>query len=346
MSKLISIIVPCYNVEKYIVRCLESLVNQTIGIEKLEIILVNDASPDSTLSYLLEYERKYPDSIIVIDCKENRRQGGARNIGLTYATGDYIGFVDSDDFVELMMYEELYDKIINYNCDIVVCRHTREECDGSDKLNDLLAGKQDALYDIISDTQREEFIVSNLMGVSTWNKLYSRSVIYDNNIYFPEKLAYEDILWGTMFYLYAKCVYVVEKNLYHYCINGESTVMKRNMPYHFDRFKVSLMTWSEYEKRGVLQKYNEALEYNFLMTYYFMGLQILLLGFDNPLYESFIDIKKTVLMIAPDYKNNKYLKSNMKESFKWMFDILDEEVSKEEFEELNLYVKEYGIEKE
>lgn len=86
---LISIIVPCYNVENYIDRCVSSLVSQTIGIENLEIILVNDASRDNTLFKLYEWEKKYPDSIMVITYDENIRQGGARNVGLSYATSDY-----------------------------------------------------------------------------------------------------------------------------------------------------------------------------------------------------------------------------------------------------------------
>ncbi len=346
MSKLISIIVPCYNVEKYIVRCLESLVNQTIGMDSIEIILVNDASTDETLQYLLEYEKKYPNNIIVINCEENGRQGRARNIGLTYATGDYIGFVDSDDFVEDTMYEELYSKAVQYDCDIVKCEHVRDMCDGNDKLYSISTERRDALYEIISDTQREEFIVSNLMGVNTWDKLYSRSIIYDNDICFPERVAYEDIFWGSMFYLYAKRIYVVEKILYHYCVNEESTVLKKNMSYHWDRFKVSLITWQKYEEMGALQKYKRALEYDFIRTYYYMGLQMLFEIFDYPLYEAFVEIKRTVLEIVPDYKNNKYLNNGVKESFKWMFDILDKEVSREEFEKINTYVKVYGMEKE
>ncbi len=346
MSKLISIIVPCYNVEKYIVRCLESLVNQTIGIENLEIILVNDASPDSTLSYLLEYERKYPDSIIVIDYKENKGLSGARNIGLAYVTGDYIAFLDSDDFVELTMYEELYSRAIQYDCDIAMCRFMREYNEDSSESYKILNGLKDMIYDIESDGQREKLIVSDMMGVNVWNKLYRRGLILDNKIEFPEGLVYEDIFWSAMISLYVKRIFIVEKNLYHYCINNESIVSKMNKAYHFDRFKVDLIRWQEYEKRGVLSKYKEALEYDFLRTYYYLGLRTLFYHFDNPPYEVFLQMKKTVLMIIPDYKNNKYLDSNVKESLKWMFDILDKEVSKEEFEELNLYVKEYGMEKE
>ena len=112
MAKKISIIIPCYMVEQYIDRCVNSLLNQSIGLENLELIFINDASPDLTLSKLLDYEQLYPESILIIDSKENMKQGGARNLGLMYASADYIGFVDSDDWVEPTMFEKLYAKAI------------------------------------------------------------------------------------------------------------------------------------------------------------------------------------------------------------------------------------------
>ena len=107
MSK-ISVIIPCYNAENVLDNCLESLTAQTIGIENLEIILVNDASTDGTYDRLCQWEQKYPDSIMVINCTENGRQGRARNIGLEYAGADYIGYMDIDDIAEPEMFEELY----------------------------------------------------------------------------------------------------------------------------------------------------------------------------------------------------------------------------------------------
>lgn len=104
---MVSIIVPCYQVEKYIRRCVDSIINQSIGFENIELILVDDASTDGTLEILRKYEKMYP-GIIVIECEKNGRQGTARNIGLQYATGKYIGFVDADDWIEPDMYEHMY----------------------------------------------------------------------------------------------------------------------------------------------------------------------------------------------------------------------------------------------
>ena len=107
----ISIIIPCYNVEKYLMRCFLSLKNQTIGIENLELIFVDDASTDDTWDIIQKIENKYSQNVIAVHCDENGRQGRARNIGMTYATAEYIGFVDSDDWVEPNMFEILLDEM-------------------------------------------------------------------------------------------------------------------------------------------------------------------------------------------------------------------------------------------
>ena len=98
--KKISVIIPCYNAQAYIPRCLHSIFSQTIGMETLEIILVNDASTDHTLDILLQFENKFPDSVIVVNLEQNIRQGGARNVGLSYASGEYVAFLDADDWWE------------------------------------------------------------------------------------------------------------------------------------------------------------------------------------------------------------------------------------------------------
>ena len=107
MKPLVSIVTPCFNGERYVARFLDSILRQTYP--KLELIFVNDASTDKTLEKLAIWEKQYPDAITVITLTENSKQGAARNVGMQYATGKYLGFVDSDDYVELSMFEKLYD---------------------------------------------------------------------------------------------------------------------------------------------------------------------------------------------------------------------------------------------
>lgn len=107
--KKLSIVVPCYNVEKYIDRCVNSLVNQTLSHSEYEIILVDDASADDTWKHITDWEQRFPELIMAIHCDENGKMGKARNIGVSYASGEYIGYTDSDDWVEPDMYKTLLD---------------------------------------------------------------------------------------------------------------------------------------------------------------------------------------------------------------------------------------------
>ena len=117
--KKISIIIPAYNCEKTLVQCLSNVVNQTL--QDIEVIIVNDASTDRTWDIIMECESQFPHLIMAINSDVNRGAGGARNVGLMYASGEYIGFVDSDDIVSPNMYEKLYNEAIRGDYDIVVC---------------------------------------------------------------------------------------------------------------------------------------------------------------------------------------------------------------------------------
>lgn len=337
MEKKISVIISCYNVEKYIERCIDSIINQTIGLDSLELIFVNDASEDKTLEILLEYEKRYEDSVIVINCLENGRQGTARNIGLKYANGKYIGFVDSDDWIEPDMYELLYEKAEKYKCDIVHCRMIRDY--GKIKY-EREKMPDDSLIIIENDEERSEFIASAILGVGPCDKIYKRSLIFDNNICFPEKIAYEDISWGAMFYLYAARIYIVEKRLYHYFVNTESTVLNMNKEYHMDIFKANMIKWQEYIERGALERYKEAVEYDFISTYFLGGLKMLFLRFTESKYNEFVIARNTVLELIPLYAKNKYLDKYTDEKYKVLLDLLYLDINEDDFSKVKeLFLK-------
>lgn len=120
---MISVIVPIYNTASLLPRCIDSLLNQTL--DNIEIILVNDASPVNSLEIIKDYEKKYFPKIKTISSKINLKQGGARNLGIELAQGEYIGFVDSDDWCEPTMYQLLYEKAKSTNSEICYCYRKR-----------------------------------------------------------------------------------------------------------------------------------------------------------------------------------------------------------------------------
>lgn len=107
----ISVIIPCYNVQKYIMRCFDSIYSQTYGFENLELILIDDLSTDNTWSILESLQRKYPENVISLKMQKKGKCGGARNLGMDICTGKYITFVDADDYVHPDMLRVLYDRM-------------------------------------------------------------------------------------------------------------------------------------------------------------------------------------------------------------------------------------------
>lgn len=191
MNEKISVIVPVYNVQKYIERCVHSIMEQTY--DNLEIILIDDGSGDGS-GELCDYYGKIDNRIIVIH-QENQGLSAARNVGLSIHTGKYVGFVDSDDWIEKDMYSLLYKDLCEYNADISICdvHLINEFGEVVDYKGDVIEKKENMSYDTIvfenfeEAFNEEEFIVKECV----WNKLY-KSCLWDN-ICFPIKKVFEDI---------------------------------------------------------------------------------------------------------------------------------------------------------
>lgn len=256
MNPLISIIVPCYNAVSYIDRCVNSLVNQTIGLEQLEIILVNDASTDLTYQRLLDWEKNYPDSILVINSSKNLRQGGARNLGVSYARGTYIAFVDADDWVDTNMYKAMLEKAIAYDCDLVSCNFDRPTSDGR-----ILPGSNfhEIFYDIRDVEKKKAYLLEHRSATMAPLSIYKSSWYLENNINFPEKLLYEDhILF--LIYALANRIYVLSEKFYHYYKNENSVTSTCQNP--LDRIPVHQFLYSRLTKPE-FSEIKDLVDYNF-----------------------------------------------------------------------------------
>ena len=178
----VSVIVPVYNVEKYLFECLKRLVCQSL--QEIEIILVNDGSTDKSLDIMLEYEKRFPDKILIVNNADNSGAGGARNIGLQYASGEYIGFVDADDIVTVEMYEKLYQRAKEGDYDIVDSGYYDESRDKAMlHTSDELCGKLDT-------EKRKELIVS---GGYLVTKIFRRDFLQRADLSFRQDCILEDL---------------------------------------------------------------------------------------------------------------------------------------------------------
>ena len=254
----VSIIIPVYNAVSYIHKCLSSLLNQSI--KNYEIICVNDASTDETLSVLGDYARRY-SNIVVINHQKNKRQGGARNTGIRAAKGLYIGFVDSDDWVEESMYKELYEEAVKYDLDIVDTDYDIINAKG-EVLNKCHIFTNDIHNEVVECNRRRLMT----MGGSVWGKIYKRTFLLKNNLYFPENLFYEDNCFVPLVYAQMKSYSYIRQCNYHYFVNTDSTTKKKNSSYLYDRFEIANLLKLRFKELNLEKIYKEELDFLLILN--------------------------------------------------------------------------------
>ena len=220
----VSIIVPIYNVEKYLHRCVDSIINQSY--KDLEIILVDDESPDKCPEMCDEYAQQ--DSRIKVIHKKNGGLGYARNSGLEIATGEYVAFIDSDDYVELDMVEKLYNDCCKNNLDAIFAdfyvdgNTVLKKSPTYDKFYNSPLLVEELRLDMIGT--EPEYPSCSKNQYSVWRGLYSLRTIKENKIVFPSEREYisEDIIFNLDFLFHSKKVKTVSEKFYHYCFNDIS----------------------------------------------------------------------------------------------------------------------------
>lgn len=332
----ISVIIPCYNAASYIDRCLTTITSQTIGIDALEIICIDDASTDDTWEHLQMWESNYPDHIILVHCNENGRQGTARNIGLQYASSNWVAFIDSDDWVELDYFEILYQKAIQDEYDVVACQGIRDFSTSACFLdpNERKSNKDNRSMLIDTIEKRKIFIVLQSMGLYAWGKLIRKDLLVKNELFFPCNLAYEDCFWGSLLHFYSTKIYIFGDNLYHYFVNTTSTVLQKNTDYHLDCLTVNYMKWKEWIRRGLLDQYRKEFEFDFLFTGYLGFFKALVLRFSEPSYSYYLLLKELTSSLIPDYQQNQYILEGLDPFYRTLLESLKLPLNKAQFQQL------------
>lgn len=214
--KKVSIIVPVYKVEKYLKRSMDSLVNQTL--EDIEIICINDGSPDNCLSILKEYKEKYPDKIVIID-KKNEGVWKGRFDGIAKATGEYIGFTDSDDYIALDYAEKLYNVAKKDESDISVCGFYRVDVETEHIFSTEMTGYEGKVINM--DKNPEDTLSIN---GALWNKLYKAEILKNmNNLKNPPRIL-DDMMFFLLVLLNTNKITFINDSLYYYMVRSDSIV--------------------------------------------------------------------------------------------------------------------------
>ncbi len=242
----VSVIVPVWNVEKYLPKCLNSLVNQTL--EDIEIIVVNDGSPDNSLKIINRYKEEYPNKIVLINQK-NGGQGSARNTGLKYAKGEYIAYVDSDDDTELNMFEIMYEKAKYEKADVLICENFN--------VNELTLKKYHVKNANYSNEEEKAF----LGKMAVWNKIYKRELLIDNDLKFKERVWYEDLAFTLKALINAKKISFVNTPLYNYLIRSGSTMNNSNVKRNLEIFDAFDDITSYLKEHNIYEEYYDRLEF-------------------------------------------------------------------------------------
>jgi glycosyltransferase involved in cell wall biosynthesis len=226
---ILSFIVPVYNVSSYIEQCIRSLYNQDIPREDYEVIVIDDFSPDNSKEIVVEMQKEF-QSLKLISLTENVKLGSARNIGLQHATGKYIWFVDSDDFLQPNVLHRMVCELNNNDIEILHFDYqVLHESDGS-----IIHYK--AHYNLETCTGAEFYFDSNELwwqkGVEAWRKIYRRSFLLDNKLLFAERVMYEDVDYSINMFAIAQKVKHLDITPYYYRNNSASITNTAITPVH------------------------------------------------------------------------------------------------------------------
>ena len=225
MSKLLSIIVPMYNSEAYLPKCLDSLLHQDIPLEDYDIILVNDGSPDGSKALAGDYASKYPN--IVVLSQENKGTSGARNTGIRYATGKYVYFVDPDDYILENSLKDILQKMEDESLDVLRFGYTEVD----EEYKSTKSCKHPEQPDYSSKIMDGYTFMGERLGVAcyVWTFLFRLSIIKDNGVYFIEGDYFDDTPWLPKILALSKRVDSIDWKRHFYLIRNDSLVQSASM---------------------------------------------------------------------------------------------------------------------
>lgn len=298
----ISLIIPVYNVEKYLRRALISVENQTF--KNFEVIIVNDGSTDNSMKIIEEFVNKNKNFFVI--SQENKGLGEARNIGLRHSRGQYIAFLDSDDFLEPNYLEKLYLTAIKTCSDIVCCNfYFYYE---STKLR--IWCPLNSIPGVYSSDKAMKKITSCIGTFHfAWNKLYRKSLFTDHKIEF-KKMYFEDCTTSPVLFFYAHTVTFINDCLYNYVMRENSIVHTMNAQKINDFIRTLGINRDFYEKKGIYKKYKRRFKAYAMRLNFFITCDIFMMHFKstnfNGLIKNFKAFRKSIKHFTSDkYKSCK-----------------------------------------
>ena len=292
----VSVIIPVYNVEKYIDKCLNSLVNQTL--KDIEIIVVNDGSIDNSQKIIDNYVKRYP-KLVRSFVRENGGQGSARNFGLEQASGEYIAYVDSDDYIEPNMLDLMYEEAISSKSDIVICGSNVVSFEGN-----LLKEESAVIY---NDPKLD--IILGKMAV--WNKIYKREFLLKSNVKFREHVWYEDIDFTMKLLMSTNKISFINRNLYNYLLRPGSTMNNTNIKRNLELLQAFNEMIYYFKKHNIYESKYDEIEFVAIYHIYITAItRVINIKANIKLKKAIIkEFVKYMKVNFKGFKKNKYIKN-------------------------------------
>ena len=310
----LSIIVPVYNMagEGKLAYCLDSLVNQKLDRGEYEIIAVDDCSTDNSLEILKEYEKKYPDRFIALHCEVNHHQGGAKNIGLAIAKGEWLGFIDSDDWIVPDYYNRLLTRAEETGADMVGCDYCFTD-EHSFKVGQIVHNNN---FEQTGVMDKERYQKLLLETGSLVVKVYKRELILgdyqpaakDKLDIFPEDIFYEDNAVSNTWMLRSKHFEYIQEPLYFYYQHNTSTVHSISRKNMEDRMTAGRLIVKEAKDNNYYDEYKPEIEYQFTVLFYINTLFSVMPRSSNfkGSYSFAKALAREMKETFPDFQNNSY----------------------------------------
>lgn len=301
----VSVIVPVYNTQEYLKDCLLSLVNQTLN--EIEIIVVNDGSTDGSLEIIQSFAKDFPDKIVVLT-KKNGGQATARNLGIHHSTGEYIGFVDSDDYVHPNMYLEMYEVAITSGCELVECNYQYLKV----RNNKLIPLKK---HGSIRKYKNQTDMFLDPM-VAPWNDLYKRSVLMNSGVLFPEGYIYEDTSFFVKMIPFIKKSEFIDKPFVYHMYRATSTMNINKSKKVADIFSVLNDIVFFYKENNFWNEYQAEVEYFCSKILLCSSLQRIALVRNKQLRRELLEQTSKMLSTQfSEYKKNPYVQHGLKSKY-------------------------------
>lgn len=247
----VSAVVPVYNTAEYLPECLDSLVGQSIGLDAIQVVVVDDGSTDGSAEVIKGYAERYPNNFVCLN-QENSGQGAARNLGLAHCEGEYVGFMDSDDFADADMYKDLYEAARAVGADMCVCGIACFRDGGASR--EYMPSKW---LPAAPATQESLFVAPQ---TQPYIRVVRRSILVENDICFPETKGNEDNGFHFKLAPYCAAVASVAKPMVNRRLRSGSTAVSISPSFCEQFFKVTDDALEFYEKHGLMGDYGELLE--------------------------------------------------------------------------------------